>query len=142
MACDGGDQPEATVSPAARESPQPSLTQTPQTTPDETPEPTPAETAEAEDTPSTSEGEARRAVVAADQAGFLGQFADVMIVGKTCDYDPDTGLVDCGADGLYQLEEGVQGSDAVCRVILVDDQPVGLNCQTEEPLQAAMYEIE
>ncbi len=142
VACGGGGRPETTGSPSASETPQATASETPQPTAAETPQPTLVETPQAGVTPSTPDGEVQAAVVAPDQGGFLAQFADAMIIGKTCDYDSDSGLVDCGADGLYQLQDGIQGSKAVCRVVLVDDLPVGLSCQAEDPLRSIFYTID
>lgn len=95
-----------------------------------------------DDGPPPSQSEAQPAVVAIDQVGFLAQFQDVVIMQENCDYDRDSQLADCGAHGLYQLQDGIQGEDAVCRVMLVDDQPVGLNCQTLDPPQSIIYAIQ
>lgn len=137
IACeDNGGQPEATASPT--DTPQATANETPQVTPSETPQLTPTETPPSDATPSPSDGQARLAVVAANQGEFLADFQDVVIEGKTCEFDQDSLLVDCGANGVYQLDEGVQGADAICRVLLVEQQPVGLSCQ-EEFLAAPIY---
>ena len=140
VSCGGdGSQPEATASPAGTGTPQASPTETPQVTPSETPQLAPTETPPSDATPSPSEGQAQPAVVAADQGGFLAQEGVVL---EACAYDQESSLVDCEANGLYQLQDGIQGMDALCRVMLVGDQPVGLSCQTSDPLQVIGYDIQ
>ncbi len=92
--------------------------------------------------PSPSQDEIKLAVVPASLTDFLAQFSDVVIMQENCAYDQASGLVDCAARGLYQLKDGIQGADAVCRVMLVNDQPVGINCQTQDPLGAITYAIQ
>ena len=158
VACggDGGDETEGTATatptevsettPVSTETPEATSTAaaTPQTTPADVQTPEAGSTEEPQDGTATTPapGEAKPAIMAADQAGFTAQFGDVRIAQKTCDYDQDSGLADCGADGLYQLQDAIQGSEATCRVMLIDDQPVGLNCQTGEPVQGIFYTID
>jgi len=96
------------------------------------------ETAAGDASPSPSDGQTGLAVVAEDQAAFLAQEGVVL---ETCTYDEENSLVDCEANGLYELQDGIEGTDAVCRVMLIDDVPAGLNCQTTDPLQVIGYEI-
>ncbi len=93
-------------------------------------------------TPSPSKGEAQPVVIPPDLVEFLAQFSDVVIMQETCGYDRDSGLVDCGTRGLYQLQDGAQAADAVCRVMLVDDRPLGINCQTQDPPGSIIYAIQ
>ncbi len=149
IACkDNGGQPEATASPT--DTPQATATETAQVTPTDTPQATATETArgaptttpQADATPSPSDGQGQLAVVAANQGDFLADYQDVVIEGKTCEYDQDSLLVDCGANGVYQLDEGAQGADPICRVLLVEQQPVGLSCQEEFLSAPVYYEIQ
>jgi hypothetical protein len=133
IACkDNGDKPEATASPAG--TPQAAATETVQASPTDTPQ--------GDATPSPSDGQVRLALIAANQGGFLADFQDVVIEGKTCEYDQDSLLVDCAANGVYELEKGVEGADAICRVLLVEQQPVGLSCQEEMLAAPVYYEIQ
>jgi hypothetical protein len=137
VACDdGGGGPGATASPA--------LTETPQATPSatETPVITATDTPQTDATPSPSQSEPQLAIVPANPSEFLNQFDEVITSGETCEYDQESGLVDCGANGLYQLQDGIQAPDVVCRPMLVIDQPVGVNCQTQDPLQSIIYAIQ
>ena len=137
-ACNGGGQPEATASPAGTGTPQATATETAQVAGTETPQPASTETAVGDASPSPSDGQARLAVVAENQGEFLAQEGVVL---KICAYEEENSLVDCAANGLYELQDGIEGTDALCRVMLVDDKPAGLNCQTSDPLQVIGYEI-
>jgi hypothetical protein len=87
------------------------------------------------------QGDAIPAVIPDNLADFLDSLPDVVIVQEKCDYDADTDIVDCGDNGLYQLQDGVDDPEAVCRVMLAEDEPVGVNCQTFNPIGAITYEI-
>lgn len=141
IACkDNGGQPEATASPT--DTPQATATETAQVTPTNTPQADATPSPSSSPSPSPSDVQAQLAVVAANQDGFLADFQDVVIEGKTCDYDQDSLLIDCDANGVYQLDEGVQGTDAICRVLLVEQQPIGLSCQEEFLSAPVYYEIQ
>ena len=134
-ACDnGGDGSEATRTPAGDETPGATVTATATETS------TATATAEAEESP-TPQGDAIPAVIPDNLADFLDSLPDVVIEQEKCDYDADTDIVDCGANGRYELQDGVDDPEAVCRVMLADDEPVGVNCQTFNPIGAVTYEI-
>ena len=134
-ACDnGGDGSEGTRTPGGDETPSATVTATATETS------TATATPEGEETP-TPQGDAIPAVIPDNLADFLDSLPDVVIEQKKCDYDADTDIVDCGANGKYQLQDGVDDPEAVCRVMLADDEPVGVNCQTFNPIGAVTYEI-
>ena len=136
-ACDnGGGGSQATPTPGGDETPGATVT-APAT---ETSTATATGTPEAEESPAP-QGDAVPAVIPDNLSDFLDSLPDVVIVQEKCDYDADTDIVDCGDNGIYQLQDGVDDPEAVCRVMLAEDEPVGVNCQTFNPIGAVTYEI-
>jgi len=136
-ACDnGGGGSQATRTPGGDETPGATVT----ATATETSTATATATPEAEESP-PPQGDAIPAVIPDNLADFLDSLPDVVIEQEKCDYDADTDIVDCGANGRYELQDGVDDPEAVCRVMLAEDEPVGVNCQTFNPIGAVTYEI-
>ena len=70
---------------------------------------------------------------------FLKQFADSELVKVACTFDEDAGRVDCAENGLYEPDTLPGEADLICDVILADDEPIAVTCETE--LSVAYYEI-
>ena len=72
-------------------------------------------------------------------AEFLEQFADSELVKVACTFDEDAGRVDCAENGLYEPDTLPGEADLICDVVLADDEPIAVTCETE--LSVAYYEI-
>jgi hypothetical protein len=88
---------------------------------------------------------ARQANLLEDPSAFLGRFSQEILAEKECSYDESNGVVDCSnADaGLIELVPDIPvGTDIECRVLLSRETPVGVRCKGQDPLFAAIYELE
>jgi hypothetical protein len=87
--------------------------------------------------------DALRAVLVENILEFLTRIGDAIATAKPCDYDEATGLVDCTEAGLEAivLDPPVSGTGVECRAILVNDDLIGVSCNSQEPAFASIYEI-
>ena len=88
---------------------------------------------------------ARQASLLEDPTAFLDQFSQEILDQKKCGYDETNGVVDCtdANAGLIDLVPDLPASaDIECRVLLSKEVPVGLRCSSQDPLFAAIYELE
>jgi len=103
---------------------------------DETPEPTengPQPTPAAEGTPAT---------LIEDPNGFFSSnYPGKSPTQSECAFSPVTYVVACGSD-KYAPAPPLRGQDVTCALLSVDDAPVAIRCNSQEPLQAIYYEIQ
>jgi hypothetical protein len=108
------------------------VTPTPSPTPAPTPSPTP--TAVPSPTPTIIR------VTPLDGHEFSERYREKWLVQRRCTFDVAAGQVDCGEDGLYQPDPP-PAENAGCAILLLEDEPVALNCTVQEPLSVMYYEI-
>jgi hypothetical protein len=94
------------------------------------------ETPEAEPSPEATAIEATE-----DVDDLLNKYADATIRETDCDYDVASAGVDCGELGLYTLAPNPSGTDVVCDVLTVDDEPIAVSCTSQAPLTVIYYPI-
>jgi hypothetical protein len=103
---------------------------------DETPEPTgtgPRPTPAAEGIPAT---------LIEDPNGFFSSnYPGKSPTQSECAFSPLTYVVSCGSD-KYAPDPPLRGQDVTCALLSVDDAPVAIRCNSQEPLQAIYYEIQ
>ncbi len=145
IAC--GDDDDGDATPTAQPSPTRTASlETPWDTDGKTPiaGETPGDTADGTPTNGTPRPTALAGTLAVapdDQAAFLARFADKTIDYEDCQFDPATSATDCGENSTYRVDPVLTGQDVSCRVGLVDDAPVLINCTSQDPAQSIYYEI-
>ncbi len=72
---------------------------------------------------------------------FLNQYADEQINQVECTLDADAGQIACGENGLYSPDPAPPDPNAVCAVLLVNDEPIAVTCTSQTPLTANYYVI-
>lgn len=92
-------------------------------------EPTPA----AEGTPAT--------VIEDPNEFFSSKYPGQSIARSECGFSPVTYVVTCGSD-KYAPNPPLTGQDVSCVLLSVDNAPVAINCNSQEPLQSIYYEIQ
>lgn len=58
-----------------------------------------------------------------------------------CGFSPVSFVVTCGSD-KYAVDPPLEGQDVTCALLTIDDKPVAVRCNSQEPLQSAYYEIQ
>jgi len=103
---------------------------------DETPAPTgtgPQPTPAAEGTPAT--------LIEDPNAFFSTNYPGKSPIESECAFSPVSFIVTCGTD-KYAVDPPLQGEDVTCALLSIDDKPVAIRCNSQEPLQAIYYEIQ
>ena len=103
---------------------------------DETPEPTstgPRPTPAAEGTPAT--------LIEDTNSFFSTNYPGKSPTQSECGFSPVSFVVTCGSD-KYAVDPPLQGQDVTCALLSIDDEPVAIRCNSQEPLQAIYYEIQ
>ncbi len=93
------------------------------------PRPTPA----AEGTPAT--------LIEEPNSFFSTKYPGKSPTQSDCAFSPTTFVVTCGRD-KYAVDPPLEGQDVTCALLNIDDDPVAVRCNSQEPLQSAYYEIQ
>lgn len=140
----GGGDGEDGVTPTATDGATPTAGVSP------TPGASPAAEATAETTPSESPAQTvtaptglRHASPLVDVSSFLALFEDQSPTGELCNYNEESGLMNCIDSGVgeIQLEPPVRGTGVECEAVTLDGDLLGIICTSEEPLAAAIYQL-
>lgn len=140
LACDGDDGPATTPSPAGGLTPTPQPSQTPGQEP--SPITTLAETPTPRPTTPTPTAQPELTIIPAIAPADLTQYQGQTINLEECLFDPRTTLATCPGRGTYAPEPPIIGEDISCVIAIVEDQPVALQCRSEQPQQAVTYAIQ
>lgn len=103
---------------------------------DETPAPTgtgPRPTPAAEGTPAT--------LIEEPNSFFSTNYPGKSPTQSECGFSPVSFIVTCGSD-KYAVDPPLEGQDVTCALLTIDDKPVAVRCNSQEPLQSAYYEIQ
>ena len=92
-------------------------------------------------TPPTAAEEGIRATLVEDQTGYLMQFNGRNLQEESCLYSPVTRITDCGGT-KYAIDPPIVGQDIDCFRGVVDGQPKYIRCQSAEPQQSLVYQIQ
>lgn len=93
------------------------------------PRPTPA----AEGTPAT--------LIEEPNSFFSTNYPGKSPTQSDCGFSPVSFIVTCGSD-KYAVDPPLEGQDVTCALLTIDDKPVAVRCNSQEPLQSAYYEIQ
>ena len=85
----------------------------------------------------------RHASPLVDVSSFLELFVDQSPTGERCNYNEDSGLLNCIDSGVgeIQLEPPVRGTGVECEAVILDGDLLGIIGTSEEPLAAAIYQL-
>ncbi|MEX0800912.1 MAG: hypothetical protein WD379_06845 [Dehalococcoidia bacterium] len=127
LACDNKDNDSSGDTPSAS----PSADESPQATGEATATPAP------DGTPAPPDGEGTPVALQTDVPAFRAQFDEVIETTLPCDYDQETGIVDCSAQDtdIYLLDEPLEGETVKCRAMIISEGDVGVFCQTDPEVQ-------
>jgi len=78
-----------------------------------------------------------------DIAGWLAtNYPTVSPLREDCVFNPGTFITTCPGHGEYSVNPPLTGEDVTCQSLLVNDEPVAINCTSQSPLQTIYYEIQ
>lgn len=85
----------------------------------------------------------RLAVVPGDLEGFLSQFGEDIPTAVSCDYEEEMAVMNCTGAGFgkFQLVPPVLHTDVECGVRILEDEPVYVSCNSEDPLFGIIYQV-
>lgn len=128
--------PTAGASPTVSVSPTAEASATAEVTAETTPSDSPAQTV-------TAPTGLRHASPLVDVSAFLELFVDQTPTGEICNYNEDSGLMNCIDSGIgeIQLEPPVRGTGVECEAVVLDGVLLGIICTSEEPPAAAIYQL-
>jgi hypothetical protein len=61
---------------------------------------------------------------------------------EDCIFNPGTFITTCPPHGDYSVDPPLTGEDVTCQSLLVNDEPVAINCRSQDPLQSIYYEVQ
>ncbi len=86
-------------------------------------------------------GEGTPAVQPQDADQFLATFAGKEVDYQPCAYNPTTALTNCAGLGVYAIDPPITGQDITCTLLVVENVPKAIQCQSAEPPQTRYYEV-
>ena len=153
LACDGSNggaggptpegtiaSPEATVASPEATVASPEASPSPDASPEATEPPAPTPQPSVTVTPPSG---VRLAVLPENYFEFLNRLGGSQQSFEPCAYEKSSGLVDCTALGLgqIQLDPPMSGSGVECSVLEREGKLVAILCRSEEPVSATFYEV-
>lgn len=78
-----------------------------------------------------------------DILAFISQFTETIPTISSCEYKDGSTTVDCSDAGFgsFEMEEPVPGEGVTCGARVLDNEPVYISCQGQNPPFAIIYRI-